>query len=735
MVAALGAIFTSWAGCASGDSTTTTGSTSSAGGTGGATSSSSSSSGTGGSTGGTGGTMGCAGNEKACGEGCVKVDDPAYGCSVTGCEPCTSLPHAQAACAGGVCVFSDCEAGFENCDGNDGNGCETDVTGDPQQCGACGSPCVVPDATATCVNGKCEVGTCDVGYVDCNGDPLDGCEAQPDTDPNNCGICGKKCAGGEGCEMGVCGVYCAKGKGNCDGDPLNGCETPFGTLTDCAFCGDECAPENAQASCDTEGVCTLTECNTGWANCDMTAANGCEINTGTDAGNCGSCGNVCPSGPHSTAACENGGCVLHCAAGWDDCDNNPSNGCETHTDVDAGNCGSCDHACNTPNAAPACAAGLCVVSACNQGFADCDTSPANGCEINTTNNASNCGGCGMGCSIANGTAACVGSMCAVGTCAPGFADCDGQVSNGCETNTAADTGNCGGCGNACNLPHAAPACTGGICTVGACNPGFQNCNNIHSDGCEVNTDGDPLHCGSCTNQCFTANGTPGCSGGSCTVGGCNAGFDDCNGFPQDGCETDINGSLAHCGSCGNNCQTSCTGNVTATACNAGSCQVLGCGAGFFNVDGVCGNGCECQTSATSSACLAPTAIQPLQVGQTRTFTGNLVPAGQEAWLTVTFNGNTNYGYHPHIQMTAGATEFVFDVLVNCSGGAISCGFEGGNSVGKTDWETFYSAGDPNDPPHFIPIPPVGNAGAVLIHVYRRAGKPVSCAGYTLTISN
>jgi hypothetical protein len=678
---------------------------------------------------------GCAGNEKLCSGVCVKIDDPNFGCSQTACDACAALPNGAAACAGNVCVLGDCNTGFKNCDGNDANGCEANIQTDITQCGACGSPCQVPFATAACVNGKCEVGACSMNRVDCDGDVTNGCESNTDVDPKNCGMCGKVCPTGESCEMGVCGLYCAKGKANCDNDEINGCETPLGTNADCAFCGDTCAPANAQASCDMNGVCTLDQCNMGFANCDMSSANGCEINTNTDAGNCGFCGNVCPSGPHSTAACVNGGCVLNCDPGYDNCDNNPSTGCEVHSDVDTANCGSCGHGCVIPNGAAACQGGMCLVATCNTGFANCDMNPANGCEVNTTSNPANCGGCGMGCTIPNGVAGCAGSMCTVGSCAQGYDDCDHQVANGCEVHTGVDTANCGTCGNVCNLANATQQCTNGTCTVGGCTPGHQNCDNLPADGCEVDTNNDPLNCGACNHQCFVANGVAGCSAGQCTVASCNSGFGDCNNLSQDGCETNLTNSLGNCGTCGNNCQTSCTTNVTGSTCNSGSCQITGCTANHFDIDQVCSDGCECTTAGTSSSCVSPSSLGTLQVGQTNTFSGNLVPSGQEAYLSITFAGNTNYSYHPHVVLTTGAAEFAFDALVTCGGSAISCGVEGGNSTNRTDWEEVYTGGDPNNPPNFNAIPPVGAGGTVIIHVYRRPGLPVSCNGYTLTLSN
>jgi hypothetical protein len=39
---------------------------------------------------------------------------------------------------------------------------------------------------------------------------------------------------------------------------------------------------------------------------------------------------------------------------------------------------------------------------CATGYADCDKSAANGCEIDTNTNVANCGGCGMPCNMTGG---------------------------------------------------------------------------------------------------------------------------------------------------------------------------------------------------------------------------------------------------------------------------------------------------------------------------------------------
>jgi Putative metal-binding motif len=61
---------------------------------------------------------------------------------------------------------------------------------------------------------------------------------------------------------------------------------------------------------------------------------------------------------------------------------------------------------------------------------DCDGNDTNGYDLQ--HDARNCGTCGNVCMVDNATAKCSGGMCAVGTCDPGWYDIDGDVANGCE---------------------------------------------------------------------------------------------------------------------------------------------------------------------------------------------------------------------------------------------------------------------------------------------------------------
>jgi len=157
-------------------------------------------------------------------------------------------------------------------------------------------------------------------------------------------------------------------------------------------------------------------------------------------------------------------------------------------------------------------ASRCAVARCNDGFADCDMDPSNGCEVNLGTNAQHCGACGTVCSFANAGGVCAGGMCALGQCNQGFGNCDGNATNGCETNTTTSTAHCGACGTVCSFANAAATCTSGACALGACATGFGNCDGNAANGCETNTQSSNAHCGACGRACAAATA---CVAGAC----------------------------------------------------------------------------------------------------------------------------------------------------------------------------------------------------------------------------
>ena len=85
-------------------------------------------------------------------------------------------------------------------------------------------------------------------------------------------------------------------------------------------------------------------------------------------------------------------------------------------------------------------------------------------------------------------------------CPEGFADCDGELSNGCEATLETSPLNCGACGVACASVHQDALCSAGTC-IALCQAGFADCDGDASNGCEVDTANDPAHCGACARSC------------------------------------------------------------------------------------------------------------------------------------------------------------------------------------------------------------------------------------------
>lgn len=92
-------------------------------------------------------------------------------------------------CANGAITCNDeTSDNIEVCN-NEDDDCDSvvdemfDVETDVENCGACGQACTNPNGAVACAAGVC-MPTCDVGAVDCNANPMDGCEVFRDRDPS-----------------------------------------------------------------------------------------------------------------------------------------------------------------------------------------------------------------------------------------------------------------------------------------------------------------------------------------------------------------------------------------------------------------------------------------------------------------------------------------------------------------------------------------------------------------------
>jgi hypothetical protein len=175
-------------------------------------------------------------------------------------------------------------------------------------------------------------------------------------------------------------------------------------------------------------------------------------------------------------------------------------------DTAIGGCASCP---DVAHGSATCTDGVCGF-ACHTGYVDCDGKPENGCEVGILEDVSHCGGCGQKCAdVGNGSPSCSAGKC-VAVCDPGWMICQADQAV-CDMNVESDATHCGDCTTACSGgPNAAPECFEGGCRLN-CNTGFADCNGNASDGCEVNIQNDSEHCGACGISC---------NGGQCINAAC-----------------------------------------------------------------------------------------------------------------------------------------------------------------------------------------------------------------------
>lgn len=163
------------------------------------------------------------------------------------------------------------------------------------------------------------------------------------------------------------------------------------TVVSYIYCGEKCETE-CIASHTSLGVCYYKECllcDSSTLNCNLNAHDGCEISN-TDNKNCGACDNNCQTSTFKTGTCvsENGAIWCEdCPELHENCDLDPTNGCESHILHDNNNCGACGIKCQNGQT---CQMGMCD---CPVGFRFCVDS----CVNFSFSNDKHCGYCGNDC--------------------------------------------------------------------------------------------------------------------------------------------------------------------------------------------------------------------------------------------------------------------------------------------------------------------------------------------------
>ncbi len=368
----------------------------------------------------------------------------------------------------------------------------------------------------------------------------------------------------------------------------------------CTPAGAACTDGNACTTgdaCDASGLCTGTPVPVDDGNpCTVDA---CNTTTGAVTHLPGNPGTVCRA---AGGVCDQ---AETCTGG--------SAACPADTLAPAGttcraSSGACDVAESCTGTGVACPADSFVAAGttCRPSAGDCDVA-----EVCT----GTAGACPADSVAAAGTAcrAAVGVCDLAETCTGASVTCpaDRFVAAGTTCRSAAGVCDlaeaCTGTSPACPTDVLAPATT-------VCRPATSPCDAPEScSGSDVACPGDrPAADGTACNDGNGCTGPDVCTGGRCTsrpddtvcgahavctdergagTCSCQAGFGDCDGMRQNGCETDTQASIEHCGRCGNSCVIA----HGSPACLGGACRPASCEAGYRATSSGCLDIDECAT--------------------------------------------------------------------------------------------------------------------------------------------
>lgn len=476
---------------------------------------------------------------------------------IEGCTPCE---HIFPNCIeGATCCMDD--SGREVCNGIDDD-CDgaidedIDFLNDPRHCGSCHNSCFLPHAEVNCEEGECVFVRCLSYYHDCipddESDPSSaGCEtycapsAEDDSicdridndcdcevdedieltsDIDNCGACGNRCRfphatpecfSPDGTpENAYCRIkQCDEGYWNIDGVELNGCEYE---CIPCEYIEGECLPGHSCCSLDGSELCNSIDDDCDGL-IDEDNPEGGEP-CGTDTGECQSGIVTCIDGRLECIG-EVPPAVEICDGLDNDCDgriDEPDEG-ESFLPDENIPCGPSEGDCE--QGVTRCVEGAVVCEGgigpqpevCDGHDNDCDglvdESPIDGEGSPCGSNVGECRQGSMACQ--SGGWVCVGEVLPSPEICDGLDnDCNGVIDD--PFNFMDDPENCGGCGIRCaDLvgPHTIFVCSGGTCSVIGCESGWWDRDSNPND-CEYRCDysGNEI-CDGLDNDCDTLTDT------------------------------------------------------------------------------------------------------------------------------------------------------------------------------------------------------------------------------------
>jgi hypothetical protein len=152
------------------------------------------------------------------------------------------------------------------------------------------------------------------------------------------------------------------------------------------------------------------------------------------------------------------------------------------------------------------------------------------------------------------------------------------------------------------------------------------------------------------------NSTTSCTAGVISIN-CKAGFVDADGVITNGCEIDTNTDPKNCGEVG---VVAGPFPHAVAACQAGKPIIASCDSGFFDVNGVVGDGCEVQGDGLPGTFATAENFGLLACGQSVKVSGNTAPVGSEDWVRVAVDPA---GACPKITLSLAGTGVAYDVIM------------------------------------------------------------------------
>lgn len=473
------------------------------------------------------------------------------------------LTDGQVAETGGAQV--DCQQ-VETCNGVDDD-CDGEIDEDadaaaegidldtnPKHCGSCGNECALASAFASCEGGVCAVKSCDVGYVDLDNEPANGCELR----------CTKTTEDDSRCDQ---------RDNDCDGKIDEDIDFD-NDANNCKSCGFSCGFPHAQAAACESGACVLSasDCDENYYDANGAAGDGCEY--------------YCEAAGDGQELCNKKD---------DDCDGLIDESVNADDPQIGESCGTNEGACVA--GVKACGTGAQAGQIVCEGETRPDTEVCddvdNDCDGQTDEEDTNIGAtCGSNVGVCLvGTQQCVsGSLACTGATSGGVEVCDG-LDNDCDGAFDEDPSDVGiPCSMQSGSIELNPPAAEGTCSLGitTCQGAALVCDGEVGPATEV-CDGNDNDCDSATDESFPE-ATTDCGN---TRGECSAGIWQCVSGALD-CQGGQTPTPELCNGLDDDCDGSFDNGVEATD------PALG---------GACGNATgECSQGTIECAAGAPTCI-------------------------------------------------------------------------------------------------------------------------------